>query len=281
VLDVRILALAQKTSQTQIRDLDNQFSMTIDEIKAKFHGSGSMYLYVAQAYQEELGQRAAIVWRNLLRAHGSFGSPRPESLHGDLIDAFRSQLDAVTMELTPRFYKDIKGPGMSQIEKLGDARDHELARHAAEIEHYVATLEVSASRGGKQPVSYVFYGDVGAVMNGSGAVAYLVQKIGPNQREALLQAFDLVKQALAEAPDLPTRDRIELGEFVDDAATEVIREPKKNIRRLNITLQTLASAVKGIASGGPAYEALRAAATEIGIPVELPGGTRVSNRQPD
>jgi|SRR5882672_5331924 len=108
-----------------------------------------------------------------------------------------------------------------------------------------------------------------------------MQNIGPDQREALLQALDLVKQVLAKAPDLPARDRIELGEFVDDAAAEVIREPRKNVRRLNMTLQTLAAAIQGIASGGPAYEALRATATEIGIPVELRGGTRAINRQPD
>jgi hypothetical protein len=154
----------------------------------------------------------------------------------------------------------------SWMNKFGDVRDHELARHEAEIEHYVATLETARARGTASAAAYNFYGSVGAVVSGPGASATVVQNIGTDQREALLKALELVKKAIGEAAEIVEKDRDELIELADEAAAEVSKE-KPNGRRLGLALQSLAAAVQGIASGPAAYEVLRSAASAIGLPV--------------
>jgi hypothetical protein len=121
-------------------------------------------------------------------------------------------------------------------------------------------------RGAATAGTYNFYGTVGAVMTANGAVANVVQNIGADQQRALLEALDIVRKALEVAPQVPARDRTELIELADEAVSEVKRE-RPNTRRLTQVLQNLAGAVQGIASGGPAYEAIRAAAAAIGIPI--------------
>lgn len=116
------------------------------------------------------------------------------------------------------------------------------------------------------PIEYSFYGNVGTVMTGPGAVAHVVHDIGTEQREAILAALQEVKQALLRAPGIPLRDQQDLLELAGDAAGEVAKE-SPNTKRLSMTLQSLASAVQGIASGQGAYEVLRAAAAAIGIPI--------------
>jgi hypothetical protein len=227
-----------------------------------------MYLYIAQAYEQDLFQRAAVVWRNLLRAHNSLGAARTETLRQDLFESFRSQLDEIVRDLAPKFNNDMQGcPPRADLQgSFGNARDRELARHDAEIDHYVASLETATARGSTISGAYNFYGNVGAVQTGPGSVAHVIQHIGADQREALLVALGRVKQSIAQAPDIPERDQNELLEFAEDAAVELAKE-SPNTRRLSMTLQTLAAAVQGIASGPAAYEVLRAAAAAIGVSV--------------
>jgi hypothetical protein len=268
MLDERISTLAQKTSQTQLKDCDEPFAIRIGGLRARLHQSGAFYIYAGVEYGNEVFQRAAIVWRNLLRAHTSIGAPRPDNIQRDLLDSFRAQLDQVVQGLIPDFNKDMRGcpPGTEPLGKLGNARDHELARHEAEIEHYVASLDAAVARGSATFGGYNFYGNVGAVMTGPGAIAHVVQNIGPEQREALLAALRDAKQTIVQAPNIPPRDQQDLLELADEAAGEVAKG-SPNTRRLSMILQSLASAVQGIASGPGAYEVLRAAAAAIGVPV--------------
>jgi len=272
VLDERIVALARKTSGTQLKDLDQPLAMSAGGIKIKWHGYGQKYLYLMQLYEQEIGRRAEVIWRNLLRAHGSLGSPHTATLHADLVEVFRWGFDAAIDDLRPRFEADMrdadkitKGPDWQG--QLANARNHEFARYESEISHFVAALKVTRERGNALPAaSYVIHGNVGAVVTGAGAVTNIVQNIGVAQREELLKALELVREALAQAPELTDHDRGELREIVDDAAEEVGKD-RPNARLLTVTLQTLAAAVQGISSGPGAYEVLRSAAAAIGIPV--------------
>lgn len=268
MLDDRITALARKTSIIQLKDLDHPLALRIGGLKAKMHGNGRMYIYITQAYEQELFQRGAVVWRNLLRAHNSLGAARTETLRQDLFESFRSQFDEIVRDLAPIFNKDMQGcpPRADLLASFGNARDRELARHDAEIDHYVASLEIAAARGSVTSGEYNFYGNVGAVLTGPGSVAHVTQHIGADQREALLAALRDVKQALVQAADVPPRDQQDLVELADEAIGEVAKE-SPNTRRLSMILQSLASAVQGIASGPAAYEVLLAAAATIGVPL--------------
>lgn len=271
MIDDRISTLARRTTSTQLADLDQPLAMAIAGWRRQLHGNGRLHLYVMQAYEQEIVRRADVVWRNLHRAHGSFGSQITPALGADLFQAFRQDLDAALDALRPRFDADMKdapritkGPDWAQ--KLAAARDHEVGRYDAEIQHYVASLEAAAARGTPAGASYVFHGTVGAVLTGAGSVANVVQNINPGHREALLKAIELVKQAITAAPELQERDRQELVEVANDAVGEAKKEAP-NTRRLGFALQTLASTVQGIASGPGAYEVLRSAAAAIGIAV--------------
>lgn len=244
--------------------------VSVGVIKAKMRGNGHMYIYLMDRYRQEVATRADVIWRNLHRAHVSFGAPLAESLREDLREAFRAALDGALTHLSPSFERDMQEAPQSAkertwVNKFGDARDHELARYEAEIEHYVASLE-NAKQRGAQPAaaSYVVHGNVGAIVSGAGASAHVVQHIGSDQREALLKALEIVRHAVAAAPELVEADRRELLELSDEASSEVCRE-QPNTRRLSLALQTLAATVQGIASGPAAYQVLASAAAAVGL----------------
>jgi len=268
MLDERIVALARKTAGPQLKDLDKGLGLRAAGNRAQLHGHGQLYLVLLQLYENEIGKRAQVVWRSIHRAHQSFGATVSETLLQDLTEAFRANMNPVVEDLRPKFEQDMRGApaGMYAAAKFTDALNHELARHETEIEHYVASLHAAAARGAASASQYAFYGNVGAVMTGQGAVANVVQNIGADQREAMLKALEIVKQAIAQAPELTARDRGELSEIADEVAAEVDKE-SPNTRRLSLTLQTLASAVQGISSGPGAYEVLRTAAAAIGISI--------------
>lgn len=270
MLDERIVKLASKTVNPQLRDLDQRLAFGAEAIRRKLHGQGSMFVYLMQLYQQEVMRRADIIWRNLHRAHNAMGAPLTDTLRADLVGAFRGDVDAVMQGLWPRFDKDMAGaPKLTKepdwVSQLDAARENELARYEAEIDHYVTSLETASSRGRAPAASYVFHGHVGAVVTGANAVTNVVQNIGAAEREGLRKALEVVKEAIAQAPELEGRPGQELSELADDAAAEIAKE-SPNTQRLMITLQTLAAAVQGIASAPGAYEALRAAAA-IGIQI--------------
>jgi hypothetical protein len=269
MLDAKIRELARKTATVQIKDLEEPLAMAILGIRSKMRDYGHMWLYMMKRYEEEVAKRAELIWRNLHRAHSSFGAPMSEQLRYDLRSAFREELDAEISNMAPKFQQHFKGAPQSTHDrtwnaKLGDARDHELARFEAEIEHYVATLEATRARGTPQAVTYNVHGSVGAIVSGAGASASVVQHIASEQRDALINALELVKETIRGAPDLVERDQSELVDLADEAGAEAAKE-KPNGRRLGLALQNLASAVQGIASGPGAYEALRNAAAAIGL----------------
>ncbi len=269
MLDDRILALARRTAATQLADLDHPFAMTIGGWKAKLHGYGQLYIYLFLAYEKEIGRRAQVIWSNLHRAHGSHGSALSPGLRADFAEVFRADVNAMVEALRPRFDEDMKGAPQSAkeptwIEKFAAARERELERYAAEIEHYVTNLETAAARGAPAGTSYTIHGNVGALVTGAGATTHVVQNINSVDREALLKALELVRQAIGAAPEIQEHARRELVELAEEAAGEIEKE-SPNTRRLSLTLQTLSAAVQGIASAPGAYEALRAAAAAIGI----------------
>jgi len=86
------------------------------------------------------------------------------------------------------------------------------------------------------------------------------------RQQALMEALRLARQVLNAAPELTAADKVEVTEIVDSTVDEIQRA-RPNVRRLSQGLQNIAAAVQGIAKGGPAYEATRAAANTIGIPI--------------
>jgi hypothetical protein len=269
VLDEQVIALARKTAAPQLRDLDRPLAQRATAKVQKFHQYGHLKHLLMELYGEEVARRADVIWRNLHRAHTSLSLVHAEGLAGDLLAAFRVDLEVTVKELLPKLMADLnrahKFNGEPDwVAQLNAARDHELARYEAEIDHYVASLAQAKARGAAPQASYVIHGNVGAVMTGAGAVAHVVQNIGVAQRDELLRALEMVKQAIAQAPEIVERDRTELAELADEASAEVTKD-KPNAKRLALTLQTLAATVQGIANGPAAYEVLRAAAVAIGI----------------
>lgn len=268
MLDERIKNLATKGALVEIKDSELPFRAAINRILVQHRHRGGKYILLAQEFRSELGRRAKILWRNLHRAHGS-RSNSTNDVRADLMDAFKAGLEEIVAAMRPEFsalMKDAPGKHADVTSVLNDARDHEFARHEVEIEHYVADLEEVAKRGARPAGGYHFYGHVGAVMTGAGAVAHVVQNIGTEERETLRSALDLVRQTLKADSQLPERDRREVLELTDEA-TEEISKDSPNTKRLSMALQSIAATVQGIASGPAAYEVLRTAAAAIGIPI--------------
>lgn len=266
MLDERVIALARKTSAVEWKDRDQPLALRVAAWKRQLHGNGRLFIYVMKTYEEEAGARARILWKNLQRAFSSIAAPQNPELRNDLLAELRAQLDEVGRDLAPRFDKDMKDKPatVDHAARLRDALAHELERHTAEIEHFVASIEVAAARGAPIGGTYNFYGAVGAVMTGAGAIGNVVQSFGSDQKQALIAALDEARNAITNAPELTGKDREEVEEIVADAIAEVGRD-QPNSRKLSQALQNVAATVQGVANGSQAYEAIRAAASVIGL----------------
>lgn len=266
MLDERIFKLAQETSDAELRDTEESHASRVKHWKVVAHGQGRQFLGIADVYKREVASRAMTIWRSLQRAHSSYGGTLTDSLRADLGVAFHEQLERHVAELHETFHRDMAEcpPGANLARTVDNAVANALKRHAAEIEHYVASLEVAADRGRDTGTGYHFYGTVGAVVAASGATAHVVQHIGVEQRDALLAALQLGRDVLSSAATLSPQDRQDWLEIADDVEKEAKKE-RPNTRRLSQALQNVAAAVQGIANGAPAYDALRAAGMAIGL----------------
>ena len=111
---------------------------------------------------------------------------------------------------------------------------------------------------------YNFYSPVGSVQTGPNAVATVVQNLGSQDREALLQALDVVKRALGTIEGLPGSLKGEIIELVTEAQTETAKE-RPNGTRLQSILTAIATAIQTVGSLQPAYQVFKTALLPFGM----------------
>ncbi len=255
--------------RVQFEERETQLGREILQEKyreAKSGGPSSVTVervYDLCAYDIEV--RTLIIWQNLVRVLSQAGVVTSETLAQELKTVVRSyhssiynhpfqSLQAVSTNFAPR-------------RALIDAIDRALMKVDAEIDLFALSLLRRAEAKDQQPGSpqpiFHFYSPVGAIQTGPGATANVVQNLAPQDKETLIKALDLVRDALSDVGELPGNPKGEIVELVEDAKSEASKSIP-NQSRLRAILATVASAVQTVGSLQPAYQALKAALLPLG-----------------
>jgi hypothetical protein len=258
--------------QTLMTERGRQFSEHLRQIKneavSRGNAAGGAHFSAAKkAHEQELGTRASLAWQSLHRAHQTSGSP----LSDDLIESLKAELhqsiNALSTELNeslqvyvarlPNFAK----PGGYNLDAM---RRHWISKTDLEIEIYGDSLmnKKGSHEGGA--AQYYFFGAVGAVQTGANAQASIIQNLDGSDKNALLEAIRLARDAIQAASDFDSRKQEELLQVAGDCTKELSSD-NPNSTRLLTMLSVLASSIQTVASAQPAYQALKTALLPLGI----------------
>lgn len=151
--------------------------------------------------------------------------------------------------------------------RIHETRDHVLAKIGTEIDLFVETLirqrQQRTDQTAGNPV-YNIYSPIGAFQTGPGSMANVVQHIGTQDKDVLLQALSLVRDALSQLPDSSGFRKADIIELVNDADTE-IKKPSPNGIKLSSALTTIANSIQTLGTLQSVYQTFKAALLPFGI----------------
>lgn len=274
MLDPKFTELAGKLIQVEFQERRQQLSREIELVHNEMaeRGIGRSGIAVARIRElcaREVGIRARIVWQMLLKVISSMGVEPSETLAQDLKAEVERYLPPDLPELTQIVKRQADRVRIEQTPSaLKEARTHALNKVGVEIDLFVHSLMSRAqAREGQAasppPVIHI-HSPVGVIQTGPGATANVLQDLGTDGREALLQALHQISEYLASVRELPGSSKEEVLELVEEGVTEIQKE-KPNGMRLRSILTTVAPAIQTVATLHSTYQALKAAASLLGI----------------
>lgn len=258
----------QRLIKARLAERDRAFSMDLAVIKSDcartgMSGSGNYYTQIHQAAERELKIRTAIVWTSMGRVHKILGNGRSS----DLAEAFKAIVDeycdSFRNELDQMLESKIKNQHLRTRLKLDRALEEVREMHHVEVDLYVDSLGAEGAQIDSRGGAYNFYGSVGVVQTGPGAIANTVQNLGGDDRDSILKALEQVRAVIESSHELAPQ-RAELIEIAEECK-QIMSSATPNNSKLRAYFEVFATSVQGIASAGPAYQALQAAALALGI----------------
>ena len=150
---------------------------------------------------------------------------------------------------------------------LDQDRDHAIQKHEVEIDLYLEALTQTVQAAEEQPAAaqqYNFYGAVGAVQTGARASANIVQNLDQGDKDALIQALELAREAVDHAQEIADIQKQEVSSIVDDINSE-LHSGAPNNTKLRALFTTIGTSIQTLASAQPAYQALKGALIPLGI----------------
>jgi len=267
--------LVERTSRlidVQLAERRKQLPMEIQKIQREAAASGNLesgrkVLQVRELCAHEIGLRATIVWQNLVRVHKIMGAGLTDSLTDDLKEFIGARVKEDYAELTRILSQNLtRSINIGQV-SLDETMEHAINKHDIEVDLYIDSLRQQPQgeeNRDEQVSNYNFYGNVGAVQTGDSASANIVQNLGQDDKDALVQALQLARDALLAAQEMNESRKQDLINIVDEVSTE-LQTASPNSTKIQTLFQTVAISIQTIASAGPAYQALKSALVPIGI----------------
>jgi hypothetical protein len=226
-------------------------------------------LFISQmrlAHERELEVRAILTWESLVRAHKNLGGSLELISREDLKGEIRNKVQGFAVALTTSIShstQNVRQGLVSQTDiSLESARQRALQKHEVEIDLYMDSLEVPENN--RQGHQYIFYGSVGAVQTGANATANVTQNLGASDRDAIIQALELARDAIGQTEALSVQQRQELTAIARECETEM-RSAEPNNTKLRGMFNVLATSIQTMASTRGAYDALKSALLPLGI----------------
>ncbi|CAE6900286.1 hypothetical protein [Paraburkholderia domus] len=250
-----------------LRALSEQIGRINADCAAKgVYNSGARLLLLERAFAAELGNRATLIWRNLVRVHQTYGADNAGGAVGEFKAIFERVLGESFTELG-RMLRDEQARGgatRTSTTAFEAEMPHLVQKHAVEINLYCEDSARSATAGERKAShSYNFYGTVGSVQTGASATSNVVQTIGGEDKERLKNALREVQKEMSASGTLDaTRD--DLTQVLEESIAE-LDKPKANGMKLTSLLTTVGNTVQTLAAAPQAYQVLKTALVPFGI----------------
>ena len=240
VLDEKLIELVDRMIRVQFKEREEQLQRDIELVQSKLvldgHGrSGAITQGVYDLCAHDVELRAQIVWQNLLRVLSNAGVFPSEALAEDLKKVVLEYLPSIYTYPMQCLQKVVNLIGIGPAHSLTEARDRAIMKINTEIDLFVLSLRRHSGAKEKQGESsqpvFNFYSPVGVVQTGPNATATIAQTLTPQDREALRDALDRVKQDLVEVEKLSGYEKEEVIDLIEEGRAE-IDKPKPNSMRV-------------------------------------------------
>lgn len=231
---------------------------------------GGMIARYSNAGRDELAVRAALIWAVIRRSHASLQGAFTDGMLEDL----RQQIAEHMTEHANRVADfcmqpvGVGGGDAARAQFRVTVRDEVLkrgreliARYDVEAQFYVDDLKRPTAAGGQV---LNFHGPVGAVQTAPFATANV--SLAGADGERLVDALEQLRQAIERNAEGTSEQRAAGTEIVADTIAAVKSE-RPNAAKIAGLLGGLATTVQTTASLQPAWQAVRAIAAAIGIPL--------------
>lgn len=231
---------------------------------------------LAGLYAESLTERARAIVEALKTVHQSFNSPLDEGVDAQLQDWGASALAGAYQALEGGYVRQLQSFQIDPVHASGFNHTYALAQvTVANLpRRYLWELRNVPTKRPQLPAAALaapsvvnnFNAPVGAVQTGPGSTAHVQQQWINGETSELRAALAALREALERAPDVEPEARRELIVDVDSASTELQKE-RPNRGRLLRWLGGIGTVVGTIGSVQPAYEAVKALARALGLPL--------------
>lgn len=226
---------------------------------------------VSKLYENDLVNRSQIILENLKRTHQSFGSP--------VISGIDEQLKKLGADLIEQQLHVLEGAYKRYLGRIGvtapisggwDVQySLQRAEIANEISQYMWVLRKAPMKSPDQPAgqpTFIIHGNVGAIQTAPNAVAHVHQQVGEQDFSLLVSALVHLRHVASAADGLDANQKEKLIGAIEAADAEIKREAKDQTVILK-WLGGIGSIVQTLGSAQPAWEAVRAAARAVGLPL--------------
>ena len=159
----------------------------------------------------------------------------------------------------------MKGIAVKEIRQ--ETLEH-MRRLALEIDYRVDELERAtapkAQADGVGTVVNAHGGQVGSIQTGAQSTVNMV--IDQRDRDSLIAALESLRAEVDHTPDVAVHTKTELVELIDDSKEAIVAE-RPSGARIRGLLSGTGQVVQTLGNAGAAWEAVKAAAALIGIPL--------------
>jgi len=269
MIEQKVTELAGRMIRVQFDERQDQIQRDIELVQSKMAArglgrSGAVIQAVYDLCARDVELRALIVWQNLAMVLSKAGVFPSGTLAKDLKQVVWEYLPSIYSYPSQCLQNVTNLIGMSPARSLTEARDKAVAKVNTQIDLFVLQAVAKEKPGDSSQPIFNFYSPVGAIQTGQGATATIVQMLSPQDREALRDALDRVKQGLADVDKLPGYEKDEVLDLIEEGRREVDKS-KPNSMRVTSVFSAIATAIQMAGSLQPAYQALKAALLPLGI----------------
>lgn len=274
MIDNKIIELAHRQIQLACEEQKNLISQELNRLKAEMNKRGMYHssnhiLAIQDVYAKATSERINFAWEILLRCITTVGVTYDESLEEQLKATLDTHFPEHMNGLKYAVQEAAQSLGMPQViprlpDAVGDAHRIALRKAYSEIELFILKLKQAPIEQPYIPYISIHNSNIGALQTGNSSVANVNQQVNSDAIQAIEEALTAVAQSLANVEALPQNDKLEVIELVHDGLHE-LKKDKPNHSKLKSFISTIGSAISFTADLKPAYDALKSAATMIGL----------------